>query len=162
MYCCVWDFFPNNWIISQNLVLLHILKIATPILLCAPLLCSQEVGQSYKQCFIFTDETMRYNRGTATLPESFWKSIMRQAINCWGQGLLSAALVSSAAFGVGPNEHIFTTRTEKIFEISFFPHLNFDTWQTNWMTRKYIKWIFPLLREVEVIPTVSTRRRRNG
>lgn len=76
---------------SQNLVLLHILKIATPILLCVTLLCSQEVGQCYKQCFIFTDkEIMKYKRGTATLPESFWKSIMRQAINYWGQGLLSA------------------------------------------------------------------------
>lgn len=75
---------------SQNLVLLHILKIATSILLCVTLLCSQEVRQCYKQCFIFTDkEIMKYNRGTATLPESFWKSIMRQAIKYSGQGLLS-------------------------------------------------------------------------
>lgn len=42
-------------------------------------------------------KTTKYDRGTVTWPESFWKSIMRQAIKCWGQGFESSVLEAPPA-----------------------------------------------------------------
>lgn len=83
---------------SQNLVLLHILKIATPIPLCVTLLCSQEVGQCYKQCCIFTDEEiMKYNRGTSHFAWILLKINNEASNKLPGSRFAVSCLVPSAA-----------------------------------------------------------------
>lgn len=110
------------------------------------------------------------NGGTATWSESFWKSIMRQAMNQWGQGLLSALLGSSATLVVplmstsSQHGHKRNLKSSFLPPDLYLPNTTLTHGQIHWMTRKLIECFSPQdsfssLREMGTVQNGSIRRK---
>lgn len=65
---------------------------------------------------------MKYNGGTATLPETFWKINNEVSNKLAGSGFITShSDVPPYSRGMGSNEHILTTKAQKIVEILILP-----------------------------------------
>lgn len=129
---CIRFFFQplNN---TQNLVLLHILKIASPVLLCYLLI--PEIR--HKQCFNFTDEErnndiwQRYNHLAWIILKTHNEAsnkLVRSRFSALRAGVFHG-------HSAGSNERTLTTTAELyirnphfIHNVHTSPNISFDTW----------------------------------